>query len=309
MMDIYINKKDSYKRVDIFLKEKLDLSRSYISKLLKQKNILCNNNQVKPSYVLKENDFINIKIPEARDTKIEPIPGDLNIIFEDSDLMVINKPPNIVVHHGAGIKSPTLVNHIVHYCKDLSGIGGELRPGIVHRLDKETSGLMIIAKNDNAHINLSSQFSKRIIEKTYIALVANNIIDKSGEISNFIGRDKKNRKKISENTSSPRSAITHWKKVKGYNNFTLVEVYPKTGRTHQIRVHMTSLGCPIIGDKLYFNKKSVQFSKNLKINIERHLLHASKIKFFHPTTNKKIILHSEVPADMQKIINILEENS
>ena len=224
-MNIHIDKKDSYKRVDIFLKEKLDLSRSYISKLLKQKNILCNNNQIKPSYVLKENDFINIKIPEVKETKIVPIAGDLNIVFEDSDLLVLSKPANIVVHHGAGINSPTLVNHIIHYCKDLSGIGGELRPGIVHRLDKETSGLIIIAKNDNAHINLSLQFSQRTIEKTYIALVANNIFDKDGKISNLIGRDKKNRKKISENTSSPRSAITYWKKIRSYNNFTLVEAY------------------------------------------------------------------------------------
>lgn len=308
-MNIYIDKKDSYKRVDVFLKEKLDLSRSYISKLLKQKNILCNNNQIKPSYVLKENDFINIKIPEVKETKIVPIAGDLNIVFEDSDLIVLSKPANIVVHHGAGINSPTLVNHIIHYCKDLSGIGGELRPGIVHRLDKETSGLIIIAKNDIAHINLSLQFSQRTIEKTYIALVANNIVDKDGKISNLIGRDKKNRKKISENTSSPRSATTYWKKIRSYNDFTLVEAYPKTGRTHQIRVHMTSLGHPIIGDKLYFTKNSANLSKNLKANISRHLLHASKIKFIHPTTKKKITLYSEVPEDMQKIIDILEEKN
>ena len=308
MQIIDIKEKDSNKRIDIFLKEKTKLSRSYISKLLNQKHILCNHKQIKSSYMLKTKDRIYIELPEIKKIDVIPVKGDLDILYEDKNIIVISKKPNLVVHHGAGVKEPTLVNFLLYHCKDLSGIGGQLRPGIVHRLDKETSGVMIIAKNDESHISISNQFARREVKKTYQAIISGKIKNFEGVISSNIGRDKKNRKKISSNTSSPKEAITSWKKISEYNNFSFIEAYPKTGRTHQIRVHFASIGHPIIGDKVYSTKDSTNNSKKIKSFFNRHMLHANKIEFYHPIKNKKISFESELPEDMSLTLKFLEDN-
>ena len=290
-------------RVDILLSNKLALSRSSISKLAKDNNIFCNGKNIKPSYSLKSNDIIEIFIPSPKVSPLEPIDQPLNIIYQDSDIAVINKPPNLVVHQGAGVKLPTLVNLLLFHCKDLSGISGELRPGIVHRLDKETSGVMVIAKNDKSHVNLSSQFKNRLVFKTYLAIVHGHIQQESGNINLKIGRDKKNRLKISNNSSSLREAETDWRVIERFKKFTLIEAYPKTGRTHQIRVHLDSIGCPILGDKIYGSRKRVNVIKNLKI--DRHMLHAKKLEFLHPVTNKNLSFTADPQDDFDFILSTI----
>lgn len=288
-------------RVDILLSNELALSRSSISKLAKDNNIFCNGKNIKQSYSLKTNDIIEIFIPSPKVSPLEPIDQPLNIIYQDSDIAVINKPPNLVVHQGAGVKSPTLVNLLLFHCKDLSGISGELRPGIVHRLDKETSGVMVIAKNDKSHVSLSSQFKNRVVSKTYLAIVHGHIQEESGNINLRIGRDKKNRLKISNNSSSLREAETDWRVIERFQKFTLIEAYPKTGRTHQIRVHLDSIGCPILGDKIYGSRKRVNVIKNLKI--DRHMLHAKKLEFLHPVTNKNLSFTANPQDDFDFILS------
>tara|TARA_B100000902_G_scaffold349036_1_gene357346 strand:+ start:351 stop:1283 length:933 start_codon:yes stop_codon:yes gene_type:complete len=290
-------------RVDILLSNKLALSRSSISKLAKDNNIFCNGKNIKPSYSLKRNDIIEIFIPSPKVSPLEPIDQPLNILYQDSDIAVINKPPNLVVHQGAGVKLPTLVNLLLFHCKDLSGISGELRPGIVHRLDKETSGVMVIAKNDKSHVNLSSQFKNRVVSKTYLAIVHGHIQQESGNINLKIGRDKKNRLKISNNSSSLREAETDWRVIERFKKFTLIEAYPKTGRTHQIRVHLDSIGCPILGDKIYGSRKRVNVIKNLKI--DRHMLHAKKLEFLHPVTNKNLSFTANPQDDFDSILSTI----
>lgn len=290
-------------RVDVLLSNKLALSRSSISKLAKDNNIFCNGKNIKQSYSLKTNDVIEIFIPSPKVSPLEPIDQPLNIIYQDSDIAVINKPPNLVVHQGAGVKLPTLVNLLLFHCKDLSGISGELRPGIVHRLDKETSGVMVIAKNDKSHVNLSSQFKDRLVSKTYLAIVHGHILEESGNINLKIGRDKKNRLKISDNSSSLREAKTDWRVIERFKKFTLIEAYPKTGRTHQIRVHLDSIGFPILGDKIYGSRKKLNIIKNLKI--DRHMLHAKKLEFLHPVTNKKLSFTANLQDDFDFILSTI----
>ncbi len=290
-------------RVDILLSNKLALSRSSISKLAKDNNIFCNGKNIKQSYSLKTNDIIEVFVPSPKVSPLEPIDQPLNIIYQDSDIAVINKPPNLVVHQGAGVKLPTLVNLLLFHCKDLSGISGELRPGIVHRLDKETSGVMVIAKNDKSHVNLSSQFKNRVVSKTYLAIVHGHIQQESGNINFKIGRDKKNRLKISNNSSSLREAETDWRVIERFKKFTLIEAYPKTGRTHQIRVHLDSIGYPILGDKIYGSCKRVNVIKNLKI--DRHMLHAKKLEFLHPVTNKNLSFTANPQDDFDFILSTI----
>ena len=295
-------------RVDLYLSNKLELSRSRISTLINSGNILVNNKKVKASKILKFNDEIIVNIPPVRAIKITPIKGELDILYEDSDILALSKPPNLVVHHGAGTKEPTLVNHLLYHIKNLSGIGGELRPGIVHRLDKETSGVMLIAKNDKAHISLSNQFSKRKIKKKYLAIVNFKMTNNKGLIEKKIGRDRKDRKKISINSSSLRNAISKWKVISSFNNYSFLEIEPETGRTHQIRVHLNLIGHPIIGDKIYSTTRSIRNSKSLKNFFSRHMLHANQIKFFHPSKKKSIIIKSKLPEDFKILLKEIKKN-
>ena len=222
----------------------------------------------------------------------------LEVIYEDEDIIVINKPKGLVVHPAAGNPDGTLVNAIMAICKDsLSGIGGEIRPGIVHRLDKDTSGILIVAKNDFAHVNISEQIKNHETEKTYIALVRGVVKENEATINMPIGRSTKDRKKMAV-TKSGKEAITHFKVLKRYEGFTLLEVKIETGRTHQIRVHMAQIGYPIVGDEVYSNGKN-------RFGVKGQMLHAAKLEFIHPTTNQTVKFEAKLPQYFEQILNEL----
>ncbi len=279
-----------------------ELSRTAIQRLLEKDKVLVNGKKQKASYKVCLNDIIEIEEEEAQeiDLKAQDIP--LEIIYEDKDIIVINKPKGIVVHPANGNPDGTIVNAIMNICKDsLSGIGGEIRPGIVHRLDKDTSGLLIIAKNDKAHINMSEQIKDRKVKKTYIALVRGIIKENEATINMPIGRSTKDRKKMAV-TKQGKEAITHFKVLQRYDKYTLLEVKIDTGRTHQIRVHLSQIGFPIIGDYTYSNGKN-------EFGIEGQLLHAKRLEFMHPITNKKMILEAELPTEFQDVLKKLENRT
>ena len=299
---IIVNEENVGKRVDSFIPiVQKDISRSMVQKLIENENIKVNNKKTKYSYKLKLNDEIEISVPEAKeiDLKAQDIP--LEVIYEDKDIIVINKPKGMVVHPANGNPDGTLVNAVMSLCKDsLSGIGGEIRPGIVHRLDKDTSGAIIVAKNDKAHINLSEQLKNHEVKKTYLALVRGIIKENEATINMPIARSKKDRKKMAVDKDG-KEAITHFKVLGRYKNkYTLLQINLETGRTHQIRVHLSYIGYPIIGDEVYSNGKN-------EWNISGQCLHAWKLEFLHPITNKKISLEAEIPEYLRNIIKELEE--
>lgn len=288
-------------RIDLFLTEKISLSRSAVQRLIKHGNILVNNKPVKkPGQKLKNKDIIFIKHPEPEIWHVEPEKIPLDIIYEDQDLIVLNKPKDMVVHPGAGRKKHTLAGALLSHCGGLSEVGGKLRPGIVHRLDKDTSGIMIVAKNDKTHINLSQQFSKRNIKKEYIALVHGNLNNAKGIISTPVGRNKKDRKKMAV-TYDGKPAETRWEVLKKFKDFSLLKITPLTGRTHQIRVHMASTGHPVVGDQIYGKKNK---DKNLMLGSQ--FLHALKIGFRHPKTGQYIEFSAKIPSELKEILKNLK---
>jgi len=289
-------------RIDLYLtQQEMYPSRSQIRNLITQGKIRVNNNPVKPSYILKNRDVINLALLEKKELEIRAEEIPLDIIYEDEYLVVVNKPADMIVHPAGKIRSGTLVNALLYYCKDsLSGIGGVIRPGIVHRLDKNTSGLMVAAKNDFAHLDLSRQIKEHQVTKKYIALVQGGMRDDSGIIDAPIGRSLKNRKKMAVTVEGKsREAITHFKVLKRFSGYTLVEATLRTGRTHQIRVHLAFIGYPIVGDKLYGHKKQV-------LNISRQALHSHILGFAHPSSKKYLEFSTPLPKDMQKLIDYLE---
>ena len=302
METIKINEESVGKRIDSFIPSiKKDISRSMVQKLIKEENIKVNGKETKHSYKLKLNDEIEISIPEAKeiDLKAQDIP--LDIIYEDDDIIVINKPKGMVVHPANGNPDGTLVNAVMAICKDsLSGIGGEIRPGIVHRLDKDTSGAIIVAKNDKAHVNLSEQLKEHKVKKTYLALVRGIIKENEATINMPISRSNKDRKKMDVNKEG-NEPITHFKVLRRYKNkYTLLQINLETGRTHQIRVHLSYIGYPIIGDEVYSNGKN-------EWGIKGQCLHAWKLEFMHPITKEKISLEAEIPEYLKNILKELEE--
>jgi len=289
-------------RIDLYLTQKeIYPSRSQIRNLITQSKIRVNNNPVKPSYILKNGDVIDLFLKENKELEVEAEAIPLDIIYEDKYLAVINKPADMIVHPTGNIRSGTLVNALLYHCQDsLSGIGGIIRPGIVHRLDKNTSGLMVTAKNDFAHLDLSKQIKEHQVTKKYLALVHGSLRDDSGIINAPIGRSMKNRKKMAvtiEGTS--REAVTQFKVLKKFSGYTLVEATLRTGRTHQIRVHLSFIGYPIVGDQLYGHKKQ-------GLNINRQALHSHILGFVHPSTKKYMEFCAPLPKDMQEIIDYLE---
>ena len=289
-------------RLDLYLtQQEMYPSRSQIRNLIAQGKIRVNNNPVKPSYILKNRDVINLALLEKKELEIRAEEIPLDIIYEDEYLVVVNKPADMIVHPAGKIRSGTLVNALLYYCKDsLSGIGGVIRPGIVHRLDKNTSGLMVAAKNDFAHLDLSRQIKEQQVTKKYIALVQGGMRDDSGIIDAPIGRSLKNRKKMAVTVEGKsREAITHFKVLKRFSGYTLVEATLRTGRTHQIRVHLAFIGYPIVGDKLYGHKKQA-------LNINRQALHSHILGFAHPSSKKYLEFSTPLPKDMQKLIDYLE---
>ena len=289
MKNIIVNKQDENKRIDAYL-AKIDegISRVTIQRLIEEQKILVNNKKTKPSYKIQENDNITIEEEKPKEISIKAQNIPIEIIYEDDDIIVVNKPKGMVVHPANGNPDGTLVNAIMAICKDsLSGIGGEIRPGIVHRLDKDTSGIIIIAKNDKAHINLSEQIKEHTVKKTYIALVRGLVKENEATINMPIGRSEKDRKKMAV-TKKGKEAITHFKVLERYDKYTLLQVNIETGRTHQIRVHLSQIGYPIVGDEVYSNGKN-------EWNVKGQCLHAKSLEFIHPVTGEKMYLEAELP--------------
>lgn len=283
------------KRIDNYLSETLDISRSQIQKYIKENYITVNNQEVKSSYVLKETDEIEVNIKEEEKIiSATPEKMDLNIVYEDNDVIVINKPNGMVVHPGNGNYSHTLANGLMYHSK-LSDINGSFRPGIVHRIDAYTTGLLMVAKNNFAHASLAKQLEEKTVTRKYIALVWGVIKSDTGTIDAPIGRDKLDRKKMAVTDINSKKAITHFKVLERLNNATLIELSLETGRTHQIRVHMNYIGHPVVNDPVYGKRKLIDSTGQC--------LHAKVIGFNHPRTNKYLEFDSELPECFTNILN------
>lgn len=285
-------------RIDKFLSEQIpDLSRSYIQQIIHMNGVLVNGVAVKANYKCKNKDSIFVHYDEPKELDVEPENIPLNIVYEDSDIIIVNKPKNMVVHPAAGHTDGTLVNALLYHCRDLSSINGVIRPGIVHRIDRNTTGILVVCKNDTAHRELARQLKDHSITRKYHAICCGRIKDSEGTINAPIGRHPVDRKKMAINYKNGRPAITHYK-VLNYlgQNYTYIECELETGRTHQIRVHMASIGHPILGDDVYG-------FKNPKIKgLEGQTLHAKTLGFVHPTTKEYMEFDSELPEYFQKLL-------
>ena len=301
---------DANIRLDIFLSQKLpDLTRSRIKNLIEDGLVSLNNKSAKAGAKIKTGDQISVTIPEPQPIKAEPEKIPLDILYEDKHIIVINKPPGLTVHPGAGRTKGTLVNALLYHCKDLSGIGGALRPGIVHRIDKDTSGVLVAAKTDKSHQFLSKQFKEHSMKRRYLALVWGVVKNDIGTIDLHIGRHVSERKKMSVRTSRGRRAVTHYKVIKRFDNFTLIEATLETGRTHQIRVHLSAIHHPVVGDPVY-GKKNMPSGLSPKLtmllkNLKRQALHAQILGIIHPETQKYMEWTAPLPDDIKGIITAL----
>ncbi|MFW5988564.1 MAG: RluA family pseudouridine synthase [bacterium] len=299
---IEVSSKNQGMRLDKFLAtENKKLSRSYIQTLIDEGNVTINGKAYKASYRLKEKDIINLVVPDPKKSKIEAVEMDLDIIYEDQDIIIINKKANLVVHPVPGNWDNTLVNGLLAYTKDLSGINGIKRPGIVHRLDKDTSGAIVVAKNDQSHRNLIQQFKNREIKKIYHAIVKGKLSHEKGIIDAPIGRNPVERKKMAVTKENSKKAVSEFKVLKRYKNHTYLQLKLLTGRTHQIRVHLSYLGHPILGDDKYGKRKTKDFA------VKRQMLHARLLAFNHPGTGEFMEFKAELPADFKKILKELEK--
>jgi 23S rRNA pseudouridine1911/1915/1917 synthase len=280
-------------------------SRSHIQRLIKDGRISIAGEPVRPNRVVKAGEQIDVQLPEAEATDVQPEALDVEILYEDSDIVVVNKPAGMVVHPAAGHTQGTLVNALLHQVKDLSGIGGELRPGIVHRLDRGTSGVMVVAKNDRAHTELARQFHDREVEKEYIALVW-GVVHAGKRIDLPIGRDPRDRKKMSARARRARSAATRITAALHMNGVTLAHIAIATGRTHQIRVHLSEIGHPIVGDATYGGlRRRVPGDLRPVLALERPFLHAGRLEFRHPADGRRMTFEAPLPADLQSILNLI----
>ena len=297
---------DIKKRIDVFLAERLSMTRSAIQKLIESGEVLVNGKKASKSLKLEEGDTVTVKIPEPAASEIAPENIPLDIVYEDSDLLVVNKPKGMVVHPAPGNYSGTLVNALLYHCKDsLSGIGGVVRPGIVHRIDKDTSGLLIVAKNDAAHLSLSEQISTHSFLRAYEAIAVGNIKLDEREIEGAIGRHPVNRKKMAV-VSGGKYALTKIKVLERFSGYSYVRCTLTTGRTHQIRVHMSSVGHPLLCDELYGGGKSDFEKKNAHI-LAGQCLHARMIGFVHPTTGENMYFESPLPEYFEKTLEKLRK--
>lgn len=289
---------DAKVRVDKYLSEQLnDVSRSQIQLWIEDGHVEINGNKVKTNYKLSAGDAITVRIPEASVVEIVPEDIPLDIYFEDRDVIVVNKPRGLVVHPAPGHASGTLVNALMFHCQDLSGINGELRPGIVHRIDKDTSGLLMAAKNDLAHASLAAQLKEHSVTRKYLALVHGNVSHDQGTIDAPIGRDQADRKMFTVTERGSKHAVTHFQVVERFGDYTLVELKLETGRTHQIRVHMKFIGHPLVGDPLYGR------SKGLKM--DGQALHAAILGFVHPRSGEYLEFSAPLPEDMEQLLHLL----
>ena len=292
-----VNNENANTRLDHYLANNTEFSRSKITNLIKEGKILVNGKNVKTGYLIKENDIIEINY-EEEELKAEPEKMDLDIVYEDNDVIVVNKANKVVVHPACGNRSGTLVNGLLYHSKNLSSINGEFRPGIVHRIDADTTGLLMIAKNDKAHKILADQLKEKTTHRVYYALVWGVINNEMGTVDAPIGRDPKDRKKMAVTPDNSKEAITHFRVIERYKNATLIELKLETGRTHQIRVHMKYIGHPVVNDPVYSNKPLFDDSGQC--------LHAKELGFIHPTTNEFMKFDSELPECFIKIQNLLK---
>lgn len=300
-IDLTISEEMNGTRLDLVLSVALeDFSRSFIQKLFERERIEVNGKVCKEKkYKAVTGDVVVIDIPEPEKVGVEPENIPLEVVYEDDDLLVVNKPAGMVVHPAPGNSSGTLVNALMYHCGDnLSSINGVIRPGIVHRIDKDTSGLLMVAKNDKAHSSLSQQLSEHSITRRYKTIVYNNIKEEEGTINQPIGRDPKNRLRNAVTDQNSRHAVTHYRVLERFGKFTFVEAELETGRTHQIRVHMSFIKHPLLGDELYGPVKNKQGAK-------RQMLHAGILGFVHPSTGEYMEFESPLPEDFQKVLNSL----
>ena len=325
-----IKKKYSSKRIDKYLVSRLqDYSRSSIQRLIKEEAVKVNNNAVKNNYEIKLNDAISIQLPTKCDDHITPENIPLDVIYEDEYLMVLNKSPDMVVHPARGHSQGTLVNALAFHCNNLSVLNGPLRPGIVHRLDRDTSGVILVVKDEKVHKHLALQFEERKIKKEYLAVVKGEPELDSDKINLPIGKDKRDRKKMAIRYDTGKSAVSIFEVIERFSGYTLVRVIPETGRTHQIRVHMKTIGHPVIADSEYGNSDACYIEDLMKqvsdndihslakmtelcnnsneLIIERQALHAYKIGFIHPIYNKAMEFTAEIPKDMLNLLTTLRK--
>ena len=298
-MILEITENQAGERIDRFLADSQDLTRSFLQKILKEGEVIVNGKSVKANYKLRKGDRIEFEIPEAVEPDIvaEDIP--LSILYEDADVLVVDKPKGMVVHPAAGHYSRTLVNAVMYHCKgELSGINGVLRPGIVHRIDRDTTGSIIICKNDMAHNEIARQLKEHSINRRYRAIVTGVLKDEEGTIEGAIGRDKKDRKKMAI-TADGKPAVTHYRVLQRFKHYTYVECVLETGRTHQIRVHMASIGYPLLGDEVYGRRSD-------KYKCEGQCLHAMTLGFHHPRTGEYIEVNAPLPPYFEHLLAVLE---
>jgi len=293
-----ITENEAGQRADVVLAAMLELTRSNMQKLLDEGRAVKGTKVIKSNYKVKLGDEIIVTLPEPQPLDVQPENIPLDIIYEDEDVVVVNKARGMVVHPAAGNYSGTLVNALLYHCKNLSGINGVIRPGIVHRLDKDTSGIMICAKNDAAHVSLSEQIQSKTAQRTYLAVVRGNIKTDSGVIETQISRDKDDRKKMAVVKEGGRNAITEYEVVERFGKYTIVKCKLKTGRTHQIRVHMEYLGYPLVGDPKYSPMKT-------PFSINGQALHSLTLSFDHPRTGERMEFEAKLPEDLHKIVTRL----
>lgn len=303
-------------RLDAYLAECLpEISRSQLKKLIDNGQVAVDEKPVKASLKLRGGETIQVLVPDPESPVAVPENIPLDILYEDQDLIVVNKPAGMVVHPAAGHGHGTLVNALLHHCTDLAGIGGELRPGIVHRIDKDTSGLLVVAKNDSSHQHLATQFKQHTIERRYLALIHGILRPATGTVDHAIGRHPTQRKKMSGQTRQGKRAVTHWKVLKKYPQepFSLIELKLETGRTHQIRVHFSELGYPLVGDPLYGNRAKERLISNplirqLVTQLPGQALHAATLGFIHPGTGKHLEFSCKMPDTLNRLISCLDQH-
>lgn len=302
-MSQLIYSEEEPKRLDVFLTAALSsLSRSRIAALIKEKRITVNGKGVKAGYALAKGDIVEMEIPEEQPLKVEPAAIPLDIVYEDHDVVVVNKPRGMVVHPAPGTKDNTLVNALMAHCDDLSGINGVLRPGIVHRIDKDTSGLLLVAKNDVAHASLARQLKDHTVHRVYEAIVCGVVAEPQGIVDCPIGRHPMERKKMAVTEKNSRHAVTHYLVLERFKDYTHIEAKLETGRTHQIRVHMKYIGHPLLGDPLYGKGEKNPF------HFKGQALHARTIGFTHPVSGKYMEFSVKPPEDMENVLDLLRKN-
>ncbi|UCD86180.1 MAG: RluA family pseudouridine synthase [Deltaproteobacteria bacterium] len=313
-MEFIVSPENSKKRLDLFLLEQhLPLSRSQIKKLIEENRVQVNSNSSKAGYRLLSSDRISVVIPDAQDIVLNPEDIPLKILYEDDCLIVIDKPAGMVVHPAPGNYSRTLVNALLFHYRELSRIGGSLRPGIVHRLDKNTSGVLVIAKQDQAHQNLAEQFKEHRVTRKYLALIYGSIPEDAGKIDSPIGRHPIQRKKMSSRAREGKKAVTQWRVRERFNHLTFLEIIPHTGRTHQIRVHLSERGNPIVGDPVYGGRKRARTIEDSEVLVKIQrlkglALHAGTLGFTHPGSGEYLEFFSPLPGDLEDLIRTLRKS-